>query len=230
MVKNLNKNRVYGKKSMNLKNFDKRLKNVESNIKAEETKKFYLNQNETQLQSTAAALTMLNVINPITYGDGANRLDGVSYSLRGIAMKFLVHNTSGVSAIVRLAIIRLKSGQTMTTDGEDLLTGTAQQGLDYLSASEYQRYYCPINRKRYDVIMERTFKLGAKNSVGTSNYDCNKLVKGYKSFKNRKEYINASGDPDTKYYIVGWAIDTNMDFTPLTIEVTGETCFYYKDN
>lgn len=229
MVKSSNK-RSFAKKSASYKNFDKRLKNVESNIKAEETKRFYLNQNETQLVSTSIPLTMLNVINPITYGDGSNRLDGVSYSLRGIAMKFLVHNTSAVTAIVRIAIIRLKSGQTMTTDGEDLLTGTARQGLDYFNASEYQRYYCPINRKRYDVVMERTFKLGAKNSVGTSNYDCNKLIRGYKSFKNKKEYINASGDPDTKYYILGWCIDSNMDFTPLTIEVTGETIFYYKDN
>lgn len=222
--------RASAKKSMTLRSLNKRLKDVESNIRAEETKKFYLNQNETQLVSTSVPLTMLNVINPLNYGDNANTLDGISYSARGIAMKFLVHNTSGVAAIVRIAIIRAKSGQTITTAGEDILTGTAQQGLDYDAASEYQRYYCPLNRKKYDVIMERTFKIGAKNSVGTSNYDCNKLIRGYTRFKNRKEFLNSSGEPDTKYYILGWAIDTNMDFTPLTIEVTGETCFYYKDN
>lgn len=207
-----------------------RVRQLESNVRAEETKKFYLNQNETQLVSTASSLTMLNVINPLNYGDNANTLDGISYNARGIAMKFLVHNTSGVAAIARIAIVRAKSGQTITTAGEDLLTGTAQQGLDYDAASEYQRYYCPINRKKYDVIMERTFKIGAKNSVGTANYDCNKLVRGYKRFNNRKEFLNSSGSPDTKYYIVGWCVDTNMDFSPITLEVTGETIFYYKDN
>ena len=173
---------------------------------------------------------MLNVINGMGQGNSANTLDGLSYNLRGIAMKFLVHNTSGVTAIVRLAIIRAKSGQTISTIGEELLTGSAQVGLDYSSATEYQRYYCPINTKKYDVIMQRTFKIGAKNTVGTSNYDCNKLIKGYKPFKNKKEYLNASGDPDTNYYIVGWCIDTNMDNSAITLEVTGETTVYYKDN
>lgn len=211
-------------------NLNARLRNVESNIRAEETKKYYAQQNETQLVAQSPTLTMLNVINGINQGDSAYNLDGISYSLRGIAMKFLVHNTTGVTAIARIAIIRCKSGQTLSTQGEDLLTGSAQNGLDFSSATEYQRYYCPLNRKKYDVIMERTFKIGAKNSVGTSNYDCNQLIRGYKRYKNRKEYMNSNGDPDTKYYILGWCVDTNMDNSAITLEVTGETTFYYKDN
>lgn len=218
------------KRAMTLRSLNKRLKNVESNVRAEETKKFYLPQNETQLLSTSGPLTMLNVINPMIQGDLASNIDGVSYSLRGIAMRFLVHNTTGTAAIVRIAVVRAKSGFNMTTQGESLLLGTAQNGLDYAGANEYQRYYCPINTKKYDVIMQRTFKLGAKNSTYTSNIDSNKIIRGYKSFKNRKEFVNAAGNPDTPYYIVGWCVDTNMDFTPISIEVTGETTFYYKDN
>lgn len=218
------------KRAMTLRSLNKRLKTVESNVRAEETKKFYLPQNETQLISTSSSLTMLNVINPMIQGDLASNIDGISYSLRGIAFRFLVHNTSSTAAIVRVAVIRAKSGFSMSTTGESLLLGTAQNGLDYSSASEYQRYYSPINTKKYDVIMQRTFKLGAKNSTYTSNMDCNKIIRGYKAFKNRKEFVNSSGNPDTPYYIVGWCIDTNMDFTPITVEVTGETTFYYKDN
>jgi len=209
---------------------DKRVKKLESNVKAEETKKLYLSQQETLLISTSPTLTLLNVINSLNQGDNASTIDGISYSLRGIAMKFLVHNTSANPAIVRLAVIRASSGFTMSTAGESLLTGAQQNGLDFSSASEYQRYYCPINRKKYDVVMERTFKIGAKNSTYTSNMDCNKLVRGYKKYQNKKEFLNSQGNPDTKYYIVGWCVDTNMDFNTINVEVTGETCFYYKDN
>lgn len=219
-----------GTKKRKTESLEGRVRQLESNVRAEETKKHYQPQNETQLVAQSGSLTMLNVINSLPQGDNASSIDGISYSLRGIAMKFLVHNTSGVTAIVRLAVIRAKSGQTISTAGEDLLTGAQQNGLDYGSATEYQRYYCPINTKKYDVIMQRTFKLGAKNTVGTSNYDCNKLIRGYKRFNNRKEFINSSGDPDTKYYVVGWCVDTNMDNSAITIEVTGETIFYYKDN
>lgn len=146
-------------------------------------------------------------------------------------MKFLLHNTTSNPCVVRCAIIRLKSGQTISSIGESLLTGSAQLGLDFSSASEYQRYYLPINTKRYDVIMQRTIKLGAKNSTYTEQFTCNKLIKGYKRFNNRKEFTNnSSGSMDTNYYFVSWLVDSAMDTNTITVELTGETCFYYKDN
>lgn len=218
------------RRSLTLRNLNHRLKSVESDIKAEETKKKYIQFNEVVVNN-GASLPVWTPINPINVGDGAAQVDGISYALRGIAMKFYLHNNSGVSGYVRLAVIRLKSGQQMSSSGENLFTGGAQLGLSYDSATEQQRLYHPLNTKRYDVIMQRVIKVGAKNSTYTSNFECNKMVRGYKPYKNRKEFINtSSGGMDTNYYLVAWAVDSALDFNTINVEMTGETCFYYKDN
>lgn len=208
----------------------KRVRALESAHRAEETKKFYVQQSETPLYTNTNALSCLNQINGMTQTDAANGIDGVSYILTGIRMKFLIHNTASNPALVRLAIIRLKSGQTLTTTGESLFVGSASNGLDYASATEQQRYYLTLNRNRYDIIMDKVIKVGAKNSTYTNNFNSNVLVEEYKRFNNRKEFMNSSGNPDTKYYIVGYAVDAAMDFNAGNLELTGETTFYYKDN
>jgi len=165
---------------------DKRVKNLESNVRAQETKKFYVQQSETPLYTNTNALSCLNQINGMLQADGANAIDGVSYSLTGIRMKFLLHNTSSNPTLVRIAIIRLKSGQTISTTGESLFVGSASNGLDYASSTEQQRYYLPLNRNRYDVIFDKTVKVGAKNSTYTNNFTSNQMIDEYKRFKNKK--------------------------------------------
>ena len=96
------KNPMYLKKSDQLA---KRVKKLESSVCAEETKKYYLPQNETQLVSTTISLTMLNIINPLTQSTTASSVNGVSYALTGIGMKFLLHNTSSDVRRLNLAEI-----------------------------------------------------------------------------------------------------------------------------
>lgn len=211
-------------------NLNARLSSVESNMRAEETKKKFIQFNEV-IVNNGVSLPVWTLLNPLSQGDTASTIDGISYSLRGIAMKMYLHNNSGVSGYVRLAILRLKSGQQLSTTGENLFTGGNQLGLSYTSATEQQRLYHPLNTKRYDVIMQRVVKIGAKNSTYTDNFDCNQIVKGYKRYKNRKEFINTdTGSMDTNYYLVAWAVDSALDFNTITVELSGETCFYYKDN
>jgi|UniRef100_UPI0040472A70 hypothetical protein len=215
----------------NIRQIDKRVKALEIDKSKEETKKRYTQFNEVIVNNSSATLPVWTPINQISQGDSANTVDGISYTLTGIAMKFLLHNNTGTAGIVRLAIIRLKSGQTMTSIGENLFTGSNSLGLDFNSATEQQRYYLPINTKRYDVIMQRTIKIGALNSTYTDNFDANKLVKGYKSYKGRKEFTNtSSGGMDTNYYLVGWSVDTALDTNSFNVELTGETTVYFKDN
>lgn len=219
-----------GKKPKGSSDLEKRVKKLEGSVRAEETKRKFTQFNEVAI-TNSATLPVWTQINNLSQGDAANNIEGVSYALTGISMKFLLHNTTSNPCVVRCAIIRLKSGQTISSIGESLLTGSAQLGLDFSSASEYQRYYLPINTKRYDVIMQRTIKLGAKNSTYTEQFTCNKLIKGYKRFNNRKEFTNnSSGSMDTNYYFVSWLVDSAMDTNTITVELTGETCFYFKDN
>jgi hypothetical protein len=221
-----NKNRVSVNNSLT-----KRVKNLESAVRAEETKKKYEVFNEVPMQIQTSNLPIWTLINSIQPGDGANNINGISYINQGISYKFLVHNTSGVPAIFRMAILRLKSGQVLDGTGPDLFTGTASLGIDFSSTSEQQRYYYPFNTKKYDVVLQDNVKLGAKNSLYTEQFSSNQIISGYKPFKNRKEFIDDSiGNMNTSYYLVAFCVPAAMDGDTGTVELTGQTIMYYKDN
>lgn len=219
-----------GRKSNNM-TLEKRIRDLESAVRVEETKKKYTLFNEVVLQLQSANLPVWTLINELTPGDGANNINGVSYINRGISYKFLIHNTSSEPCIFRMAVIRAKSGQVFDATGPDLFTGTAGLGIDFSSTTEQQRYYYPFNRKKYDIIHEEKVKLGAKNSVYTEQNSSNELIKGYKAFKNRKEFIDSNvGNMNTNYYLIAFCVPSAMDGNTGSLEMTGESVMYYKDN
>lgn len=221
--------KTYRKKQSN--SLVRRIKDLESSVRAEETKKKYTSINEANIALQTAGLPIWSKINAISQGNTANTLTGASYVNRGISYKFLVHNTSGEPAIFRMAILRLKSGVDMDVSGTDLFTGSAGLGLDFSSASDPQRMYLSFNRKKFDVILEEYLKVGAKNSIYTEQFNSNQIIKGYKPFKNRKEFVDTStGGMDTNYYIIAFAVPAALDQNTGTLEMTGETVVYYKDN
>lgn len=224
------KKRKYRNKKNNYMSLTRRVSNIESEIRAEETKKKFTTFNEITIPFQSSSLPVWTLINEILPGDTGNSLDGVSYINRGIGYKFLLHNTSGEPCVFRMAILRLKSGQTFSSTGEDLFTGTQSLGISYASTTERQRYYYPFNRKKFDVILEEHVKIGAKNSVGDDQFNANQLIKGYKAFKNRKEFIDSSvGNMNTNYYMIGFAVPAALDLNTGNIELTGETTLYFKD-
>jgi phosphoribosyl-AMP cyclohydrolase len=131
-----------------------------------------------------------------------------------------------------MVLIRVKSNASFTTVGEDLFLGSASLGTNYNSTSSAQRYFLPFNTHKYDVLYQKDLILGAKNATGTSQYTANRIVKFYKRFKNRKEYIDASSGSvmNTSYRMIIFPVDCAMDANSLNVEVTGHTIFYYKDN
>lgn len=221
---------AFAKRKQTLRGLNMRLKSVESNVKAQETKKHYHQLNEKVL-TNSLTLQQFDQINTINQGDAANSVDGNSYALTGIAGKFLIHNTVNRATLLRVAVLRLKSGQTITSGGEGLFTGSAGLGLDFSSSSEPQKYYLPFNSKKYDIIYSRDIKVGGKNTGETNDFTSNQIIRFYKSYKNKKEHINtSSGSMDTSYRLVMFPVDVGMDFNTLGLEITGQTVFYYKDN
>ena len=222
--------KAYAKRKQTLRSLNMRLKSVESNVKAQETKKNYRQHNEKVIGNNST-LQINNQINNMNQGDGANDVDGNSYSLTGIAGTFLIHNVSSFPTLMRVAVVRAKSGQIVDSNGTDLFTGSAGLGLDFVSATEAQRYYLPFNSHKYDIVYSRMIKLGGKNNTYTNDFSSNQIVKFYKRFKNRKEFIdNSSGGMDTVYQLIIFPVDCAMDGNILNVEVTGQTCVYYKDN
>lgn len=221
--------RSAARRSITLHNLNKRLKNCESNIRAEETKRYVTEYSEEGVQTILTTGTT-QVINDMVRGDLARNLDGSQYSLTGIGYRFLVHNQGAVDCIYRMCLVRIDTGSALTTTGESLFMQSNGDGLNFSSATESQKYYLPLNRRKYDVIFERSFKVGKSNATYTSQYNNNFIIKGYRRFKNKKETLNSNGVPDTKYQLLMWAIDANLDGNIVTLEQSGQTVFYYKDN
>lgn len=220
--------RMPGKKYTSKKSLANRVKALESNVNSQETKRHVTVYNEASVPNTTA-LTIFNTINSMTTGDGADNVDGRQYALTGIAYKFLVHNQTAVDQLFRMCIIRT-GNQTITSAGESLFLGAQSNGLNFSSATETQKYYLPLNRRKYDVIFEDTFVLGKSNAGSTQQYFNNKICNGYKRFKNKKESMNASGSPDTRYYFLAWNVDANMDANSCELELSGQTTVYFHDN
>lgn len=206
-----------------------RVKKLERHANATETKRHTTEFNEVSVPQTLQTTT-IPVINDMTVGDTAANIDGAQYALTGIAYRFLVHNQTSVDLIYRMAIVRVKVGSALSTTGESLFLQGSGNGLDFDSASAAQRYILPLNRRKYDVIFERMLKVGKTNSTYTNQVNNNFIIKGYKRFANKKETMNSSGNPDTKYQLVAWVVDANLDGNLCSIEQTGQTVFYFKDN
>ena len=225
------KKRVMRKKGNSL---TQRVKKLESSVRSEETKKHLTPYGEVSITantstSTGGSIPLLNLINNMELGVDGNDVSGTSYALTGIAQKWFVHNQTAVDSLFRIAIVRSKDVITSAT-GEDLFLGFTGVGQDFVESSESQKYYLPLNNRKYDIIMDDTIKIGKSNSSSTSQYDNNQFIKGYKRFSNRKEFMNATTDPDTKYYLMAWCIDANLDHNASILELSGTTTFYYKDN
>ena len=113
--------------------------------------------------------------------------------------------------------------------------------LSYESANNVQRYILPFNHKDFDIVFQKTEKLGIVNTPNTQNYFNNKKV----SFYNRQNYkcewfsdsssFNDECNPGL-YYIV-FVGNINMDdsqfagneITLGAAEVNMALNVYYKD-
>lgn len=223
---------VAGRMSM-IRNIDKRLKNVEKETKNQEIKRFFSTIDEYTITTSQISGIQAWLINNLSNGTGNEQLIGRQYQLHGIGFRMLLHNTAlNARALVRCCIIRTSSDQNLGgTNGTDFFlhsSGGSETGLDFINASSYQRYYLPINHRKYDVIYQKTFRLGPNAVDGTP--DGNKLVSFFKKYKGKKETVDANSAPNNRYYFVIWAVDPSFDNLTFDVEMTNRLAFYYKDN
>lgn len=216
------------RKSKKAMSNSKRIQRLESKVNSAETKIKMTEFNEDTIE-TLLTSNGIPVINDMTQGDVGNTVDGSQYSLTGISYNFLVHNQTAVDCTFRFCIIRIENTAALSTTGESLFLQPNGNGLNFNSASATQRFYLPINHRKYDIIFQDRVKIGKSNSSSTSQYDNNQLINGYKKYKNKKESLNSSGNPDTKYQFLAWTIDNNFDNNLPQIELTGTTKFYFQD-
>jgi len=212
---------------------NKRVKALESNMKAEETKRHVTPYGEAVItantSSSGGTLQMFTLLNDMNQGDGANSIDGVEYSLTGIKTKWFVHNSTGVENLFRIAVIRTKN-LTITANGQDLFLDAVSNGLDFADASESQKLYLPLNHKKYDIIFEDMIKLGKSTGSSTSRFNTMAFINNYRRYANRKESIDGATNPNTRYYLVAWVVDGALDLQATNVELSGHATFYYKDN
>lgn len=201
----------------------KRLENAE-------THKFKAFNNETVVSGTVfATIPLFKTINQIAEGTGNNDMIGSSIHMTGVALKYFIHNVSGIATYWRMAIVVCKNGNNLTAAGEDIFLDDQDQGYDFSVSNDRQQLMLNLNTNKYTVVYDKVHKIGAKNSSSTENFKSNKMIKFYKAYKNKKITFDSSSNPNERMYLLGWPIDSNLDSNTLTLEITGQSTYYYKD-
>lgn len=212
---------------------EKRVSHLEAQQNNVETKRYIRSFDQSKQDTDTVNITNLTTLNLIGRGTGDNQMIGDSVTLKAIGYKLLLHNNDDKGVYVRVAIIRTKDNAGMTSTGPQFFKNTDGNFIDFSSASVTQKFYLPINTSRVDVIDHKLIQLGAKNSTYTNQFDCNKVCKFYKEYKNgRKIPFIADGNPSERYYLVYWSMLAGMDGSSTNkaeIELTGNTTVYYHD-
>lgn len=231
------------KTTSSMKSLSKEIKDIKNRISKVDVKRkvtsFDGNQGSAQLSTLSQNCGIFNKINEMAIGTADDQIVGNSYVLRRIKMNFLLHNTSDQAVIVRYCILRSK--EQLTNQGQNLFVDDFGNGLTYSTTvtgdpavpNMKDRFRLDFNTNKYDIITKGRVLLGANNTTVTNYQDqfrANNLLKKFKSYKGRKEYLNSSGVPDENYYLVMYAINASMNtILSNVVEVTGNTEFEYTD-
>lgn len=211
-------------------------KKIETKRKTKHANEVIVGTNDANPHST--------LLNDIGKGTSNDQRVGTSVQVRGIKVRQLCHNIKWINSaeedvqhevIVRQCVVRLRNQDSATHIKEFFIADG--DAYSFISATEKERYYLPLNRRNVDILWEKTSKLGRASGF-TNNFNSNKLINKY--IKHRRKLLfntNAPEDGDNtpvdEYYHYLWIVNCNMDTTGADdqgkTEITQEITFYYKD-
>lgn len=195
-------------------------------VQALETKKHQVKTDEQSISTLSGYYYMDNQM-ALPQDDTYSGFDG--HFVRGVGTKFnhLFYNTTSQTLLLRYCIIVNKQGSTDYQSGTSLFEDNSGN-INYASASETTKMYARINRDRYAVLMDKTFKL---SPTGTDKND-SLVVKRWINHKlQRYRYDGSTTFPvRNQVVLLCWVCRGDMD-TGIgnNLEVTGIGTFYYKD-
>lgn len=205
-----------------------RVKKVETLVNQRETHKMHQYIQESTMQYSTNQLQLrVRMIN-MARGDQAFQMTGSEVNLTGLAYRYFVHNKTSSPTYLRIAVIRMNNGTTISNNGEDLFIKSGD-GYDFQNTSESEKIYLPLNRNKYNVVHEEVRKIGGLNTTYTDNFRANQIVKFYKKYNGSKLTFDTSGNSNDNFYIVGWLVDPALDLNSVSVELTGSLCVYYTD-
>lgn len=208
----------------------KSLTNRVRKLETAETHKFKTFNNETVVGGTVfATIPLFKTINNVSEGTGNDNFVGSSIHQTGIALKYFIHNVSGICTYWRMAIVVCKNGNELSSAGEEIFLDDQDQGFNFSSSNDRQQLMLNLNRNKYTVIYDKIHKIGAKNTSATENFKSNKMINFYKSYAGKKIMFDSSANPNERMYLLGWPIDSNLDGNNLSLEISGQTTYYFKD-
>lgn len=197
-------------------------------VQALETKKHQTKTDE-QTVSTLSGYYFMDNQMALPQDDTYSGFDG--HFVRGVGTKFnhLFFNSSSQTLLCRYVIIVNKQG----SGNYDYSTGAGlfednNGNINYASATETQKMYSRINRDKYAVVCDKTFKLSPQ---GTDKND-SLIVKRWVNHKLQRYRFDGSSTFPTRNQVILLAWDCRADMDTTTgnsMEVSGIGTFYYKD-
>lgn len=188
-------------------------------------------------------------LNDIARGSQIAQRIGNSIHVTGVSMRGLLHgrgltidgSTSHSAVYVRHAVLKQKSASIGLSGSTTPLFLKNNDVLTYDNATNVNRFTLPFNHKDFDIMFQRTEKLGIVNTGSTQNYWNNKLVKFYNRYNIKCDWADGDGTASELcnpgiYYIV-FVGNLNMDDSSDSADTASLGCaevnmnlqLYYKD-
>lgn len=161
--------------------------------------------------------------------------------LTGIKNRMLLHarpnpNEGGTNSavIVREALIRTPFDKAGTLNLLFIRNGNAKAWSD---TDQGEKYLLPFNHNEFDILYQKTHKLGMFNDTYTNQFPSNKIVKWYRQQEQKIVWADAdaASTPNHLYLYVIFCINANMDYGgsgetgAAAFECTSLLTTYFKD-
>lgn len=180
---------------------------------------------ETASPGGASSGLQIYQLNDIARGNTASTRVGNKIIVSGLGMRGLLHgrgltidgNTSQNAVYVRHAILKRKSAEDFSdlTPAETQLFLKASSALAFNDATNVERYILPWNHRDFEILFQRTEKLGIVNTTYSQNYFNNKKVSFYNKLNIPCEWASGSDaltdECNPGIYYVIFCGNMNMD-------------------
>lgn len=195
-----------------------------------ETKKYIIGYTEQALTSASTYPgtyqdTGMNLAQSLTMaGRVGNWVNGVGFKTR-----FLLHNNNANCQFVRYLLLVNKEGVANTDHqtGANLFDNNSGTNTSLTSFTTNAYLVRRINKDKYHVLIDKIIRLGG-NSDKDKIYSFTKYI----SLRGKKYNYDGTGAvaPSKNQIIEIWlTAEADDDAVGETVELTGESAFYYKD-
>jgi hypothetical protein len=192
-----------------------------------ETKKLQTGFIEQVINSSTSAGAIYYVDAPMQLSQAVTYSGMVGHKVIpiGYNSRFLLHNNSATPSWVRYLCLVNKQGSSNTNYRTGISIFESNTGNQSLNVTNNSYLIQRVNRDLYYPLVDKVFALGGSS-------DADKIKQHRKFIKMNRKPLQFDGSgvlPTNNNIVEVWMVGQAADDGANEVEITGDSCFYYKD-